>query len=299
MGKKKSEFVRATRNKKADEALIKGMSMLDFTKNISLTPDGKVEDFSDLTEEQREQYVAIKKHIRMHLEKSLKNAGVSRWASNFGSKHPMNVLLNADAHYLSKSAVKILDDDESLASAIGAFENMFGPFEIGEYCKKMGKNLGDLSEAEEEELSKQITTPILQVVMREMLIGQQVDKVFRNAYTDLTPEDFGKKWTFDHSNFQKSWYAPNTQKVTSFVSMDSGSREAHEEFGVGVENTGIDSIMYGEFKERLDADDVRILRMREEGYNQVDIAKELGCTQGTISKRLRSIQKQWKEFNKD
>lgn len=103
MGKKKSEFMRVTRNKKADEALIKGMSILDFTKNISLTPEGNVEDLSDLTEEQREQYAAIKKHIRMRLERSLKNAGVSRWASNFGSKHPINILLNADAHYLSKS----------------------------------------------------------------------------------------------------------------------------------------------------------------------------------------------------
>lgn len=298
MGKKKNEFIRATRNKSVDEALIKGMSILDFTKHGSL--EDEEEDVSDLTEEQKEEYVSIKRHLLKHLADGLKNAGVTRPVENFGRNYPLNVLIDADARHLAKKAVEVLDDEEMLFAAIKTFCEMFAPFilfKVRLYCKKMGKKSVLLSEDEEEELSKQITTPLLKAGLTELLIGQQVPEIFGEVKGTLTPEDFDKRST-DYMNFEKKWYKPNRKKVKAFVSADTDSmfERINNALNREVENDLIDLLMYKEFAQNLSAEEARLLQMWRDGMKQNAIAKELGCAQGTISKRMGAILNRAEEF---
>ena len=111
------------------EMLIKGFQKHDFTQEVYLP--GGMENPED---EPERKHNPLENRVRSYMKRNLLALGFTRNINNFTEQHPANLLISADAKYISDEAVKILEDAEQTEAAIDRYMELFAP--IIEYTAK-------------------------------------------------------------------------------------------------------------------------------------------------------------------
>ncbi len=102
------------------EMLVKGFQKHDFTQEVYLP--GGMENPED---EPDRKYNPLENRVRSYMKRNLLALGFTRNINNFTEQHPANLLISADAQYISDEAVKILEDAEQTEAAIDQYMQQF------------------------------------------------------------------------------------------------------------------------------------------------------------------------------
>ena len=273
------------------EILQKGFQEHDFTQNVSLSPGCK---FSG---KEAETYKGLKTSVKDSMKNVLSAFGIHRKMDNFSKDHPVNLLMDSDASYIAEEATKILGDEQQTEAAIDQYFDLFGPLvEIAtnSYCKAKGKRRSELTAEDRQRIMDRVTQVVNEELSQAVMEGQQFSELFEIAHDAPAHEDFPNDWNPDSINFHDAWTHCKTQ-VGEMLSLDEP--DAPE---VGTDDDMITQMILNAFCERLDDVDATIFHMREDGYTQAEIAKELRYkNHSAVTKRIQSIRKQWDEFIKE
>ncbi len=112
------------------------------------------------------------------------------------------------------------------------------------------------------------------------------DKDFNNSQTTNYPKmDHDKKWNHTRSKIK-------TESLDEILENDEEDI-AQQEFDT--ESIAITNVTLKEIVENTDEQDKRIIQMLSEGHTQSEIAKELGVSQSTVSKKIKKIREALKD----
>lgn len=283
------------------ELLVKGFQEHDFTQDVHLR--GGMEDPED---EPKREYNPLEKKVLSYMKRNLPALGFKRNMNNFTDKHPVNLLMSADAQYISDEAMKILEDAEQTEAAIDQYFERFAPiieYTAESYCKAKGKTEEELDDTDMQRIMDRVTAVVNEELMNVVMQGQQVPAINDIAHRNLTHEDFGSKYNFDYINFHVKWTKCKTD-VGSMLSMEAENEKAMEEdpdgplpVDVKYDVDYIFLMMKNAFCETLNDVDATIFHMREDGYTQDQIAERLGYkNHSPVAKRLKKLRERWDEF---
>lgn len=89
------------------DILVKGFQQHDITQSVHLP--GGLWNAKPGKEPERE-YNPLEKRVLSYMKRNLSALGFIRNMNNFSNKHPVNLLMSADAQYISDEAMKIFED---------------------------------------------------------------------------------------------------------------------------------------------------------------------------------------------
>ena len=273
------------------EILHKGFQEHDFTQSVSLSPE------CEFSGKEAETYKGLKTSVKDSMKNALSAFGIHRKMDNFSKEHPVNLLMNSDASYIAEEATKIFGDEQQTDEAVDLYFDLFGPLvEIAtdSYCKAKGKHRSELTKEDWQRIMDRVTQVVNEELSQAVMEGQQFSELFEIAHDAPTHEDFPNEWNPDSINFHDAWTHCKTQ-VGEMLSLDEP--DAPE---IGADDDVITQMILNTFCERLDEVDATIFHMREDGYTQAEIAKQLRYkNHSAVTKRIQSIRKQWDEFTKE
>lgn len=287
------------------DILIKGLQEHDITQSVHL-PGGLWKERPE--EEPKREYNPLEERVLSYMKRNLPTLGFKRNMNNFSNKHPVNLLMSADAQYISDEAMKIFEDAEQTDAAVEQYFELFAPLieAAGEsYCAAKGKTEDELDDNDLQCIMDRVTSVVNEELMNVVMQGQQISAVNRVAHQNLTHEDFGDKHNWDYSNFRERWTRCDTM-VKEMLSLDAElEKEAENDdlrFTIepGHEVDFISQPLFNEFCERLNDTDTTIFHMRMEGRTHQQIAEKLGYkTHSAVLKRVKKIAERWAEFTNE
>ena len=282
------------------EMLVKGFQKHDFTQEVYLP--GGMENPED---EPERKYNPLENRVRSYMKRNLLALGFTRNINNFTEQHPANLLISADAQYISDEAVKILEDAEQTEAAIDQYMELFAPiieYTAKSYCNAKGKTLDELDDSDVWRIMDRVTTVSNIELMNVVMQGQQFSAINEIAHYNLTHEDFGNKFNFDSINFHEQWTRCDTL-VQEMLSLDAELEKEAEnpdapvtmEQGHEVDYVG--QVLINSFCETLNDIDATIFRMRMDDHTYAQIAEKLGYkNHSAVLKRVRKIAERWTEY---
>ena len=282
------------------EMLVKGFQKHDFTQEVYLP--GGMENPED---EPERKYNPLENRVRSYMKRNLLALGFTRNINNFTGQHPANLLISADAKYISDEAVKILEDAEQTEAAIDRYMELFAPiieYTAQSYCDAKGKTLDELDDSDVWRIMDRVTSVSNIELMNVVMQGQQFSAINEIAHYNLTHEDFGNKFNFDSINFHEQWTRCDTL-VQEMLSLDAELEKEAEnpdapvtiEQGHEVDYVG--QVLINSFCETLNDIDATIFRMRMDDRTYAQIAEKLGYkNHSAVLKRVRKIAERWTEY---
>ena len=282
------------------EMLVKGFQKHDFTQEVYLP--GGMENPED---EPERKHNPLENRVRSYMKRNLLALGFTRNINNFTEQHPANLLISADAQYISDNAVKILEDAEQTEAAIDQYMELFAPiieYTAKSYCNAKGKTLDELDDSDVWRIMDRVTTVSNIELMNVVMQGQQFSAINEIAHYNLTHEDFGNKFNFDSINFHEQWTRCDTL-VQEMLSLDAELEKEAEnpdapvtiEQGHEVDYVG--QVLINSFCETLNDIDATIFRMRMDDRTYAQIAEKLGYkNHSAVLKRVRKIAERWTEY---
>lgn len=282
------------------EMLVKGFQKHDFTQEVYLP--GGMENPED---EPERKYNPLENRVRSYMKRNLLALGFTRNINNFTEQHPSNLLISADAKYISDEAVKILEDAEQTEAAIDQYMELFAPiieYTANSYCNAKGKTLDELDDSDVWRIMDRVTSVSNIELMNVVMQGQQFSAINEIAHYNLTHEDFGNKFNFDSINFHEQWTRCDTL-VQEMLSLDAELEKEAEnpdapvtiEQGHEVDYVG--QALINSFCETLNDIDATIFRMRMDDRTYAQIAEKLGYkNHSAVLKRVRKIAERWTEY---
>lgn len=282
------------------EMLVKGFQKHDFTQEVYLP--GGMENPED---EPERKYNPLENRVRSYMKRNLLALGFTRNINNFTGQHPANLLISADAQYISDEAVKILEDAKQTEAAIDQYMELFAPiieYTAQSYCDAKGKTLDELDDSDVWRIMDRVTSVSNIELMNVVMQGQQFSAINEIAHYNLTHEDFGNKFNFDSINFHEQWTRCDTL-VQEMLSLDAELEKEAEnpdapvtiEQGHEVDYVG--QVLINSFCETLNDIDATIFRMRMDDRTYAQIAEKLGYkNHSAVLKRVRKIAERWTEY---
>ena len=282
------------------EMLVKGFQKHDFTQEVYLP--GGMENPED---EPERKYNPLENRVRSYMKRNLLALGFTRNINNFTEQHPANLLISADAQYISDKAVKILENAEQTEAAIDQYMELFAPiieYTAQSYCDAKGKTLDELDDGDVWRIMDRVTSVSNIELMNVVMQGQQFSAINEIAHYNLTHEDFGNKFNFDSINFHEQWTRCDTL-VQEMLSLDAELEKEAEnpdapvtiEQGHEVDYVG--QVLINSFCETLNDIDATIFRMRMDDRTYAQIAEKLGYkNHSAVLKRVRKIAERWTEY---
>ena len=157
------------------EMLVKGFQKHDFTQEVYLP--GGMENPED---EPERKYNPLENRVRSYMKRNLLALGFTRNINNFTEQHPANLLISADAKYISDEAVKILEDAEQTEAAIDQYMELFAPiieYTTNSYCNAKGKTLDELDDSDVWRIMDRVTSVSNIELMNVVMQGQQFSAI--------------------------------------------------------------------------------------------------------------------------
>ena len=273
------------------ERLVEGFQTHDFTQEVHL-PSGA-------EKEPDRKYTPLEKRVLSYMKNNLPNLGFTRNMASFSNKHPVNVLMSADARYISNEAMQILEDEEKTRAALEQFTEMFSPlleFTADAYCQSAGKTSDELNDDDIQLIFDHVTSVVNTELINVLMQGQQFPALNNIAHKHLTHEDFSSKITPDSINFYKQWtkqWAKSDTPVKEMLSLDDEKLDLH----TSIQADFITHTLFDDFCATLDDTNKTILRMRMDKFTYKEIAEKLGYkNHSAVLKRMKKITKLWTEF---
>ena len=282
------------------EMLVKGFQKHDFTQEVYL-PGG----MENPENEPERKYNPLENRVRSYMKRNLLALGFTRNINNFTEQHPANLLISADAQYISDEAMKILEDAEQTEAAIDQYMELFAPiieYTAKSYCNAKGKTLDELDDSDVWHIMARVTSASNIELINVVMPGRRFSAINEIAHYNLTHEDFGNKFNFDSINFHEQWTRCDTL-VQEMLSLDAELEKEAEnpdapvtiEQGHEVDYVG--QVLINSFCETLNDIDATIFRMRMDDRTYAQIAEKLGYkNHSAVLKRVRKIAERWTEY---
>lgn len=287
------------------EILVKGFQENDFTQSVHLRGGVWNSEKKKEEDDQERKYNPLETRVLSYMKRNLPALGFKRNMNNFTEKHPVNLLMSADAQYISDEAKKIFEDVEQTDAAIEQYFELFAPLieTAGKsYCAAKGKTEEELDDSDIQRIMDRVTSVVNIELMNVVMQGQQFPAINDIAHTNLTHEDFGNKFNLDSINFHEQWTRCDTV-VQEMLSLDAELEKEVENpdapvtIEPGHEVDYVGQALINAFCETLNDIDVTIFRMRMDDRTYAQIAEKLGYkNHSAVLKRVKKIGERWTKF---
>ena len=274
------------------EILRKGFMEHDFTKEIPLKGENKIPD------KKASAYLFLRNLTFGFLKHSLRSLGITRDTKNYSTDHPIRRLLDADSNYIAEIATDIFCDKEKTEETVALFFCMFGPLfqtATNAFCRAHSKKEDELTDEDRKEIIDATMTVILDELSSALELGQQFPALNNLFKVFQAHEDFTDKQSTDKINFHHKWTHDKTA-VGAMLPLHEDDENRH-----GIPRTNDDTdgkLMAEEFMATLDETDRNILKLRQKGLTQQEIADVLDFqTHSAVTKRIQSIRRAYTKYS--
>ena len=260
-------------------------------------------------EEQNHVYIKAKKHFLSAWNKQMKLLTGKGSLINFTSNAPVLCLEEANENLVAGAVMEILTD-ETLCECI--IDSMLTALEgditaaLEKYAKGHNKSVEELTEAEFALVFDQFADLFLSVMMNKLMQVESVPEIMGVSKEIGAHEDFAStaNTNFDKMDFNRQWDHTRTRvgEMESLNQMEDLERKTPElvmEFSDEDPQAHLEMVeTIKEFYEFLgDETDVKIFKLKANGYTQKQIAERLGFkTHSAVGKRLKKIEEKQKVF---
>ena len=228
---------------------------------------------------------------------------------NFTSNAPVRCLEEANENLVAGAVMEILTD-ETLCECI--IDSMLTALEgditaaLEKYAKGHNKSVEELTEAEFALVFDQFADLFLSVMMNKLMQVESVPDILGVSKEIGAHEDFATtaNTNFDKVDFKRQWDHTRT-RVGEMESLNQMEDLEHKTPELATEFSDEDPQAHLEMVETIkefyaflgDETDVKIFKLKANGYTQKQIAERLGFkTHSAVGKRLKKIEEKQKAF---
>ena len=262
-------------------------------------------------EEQNRVYIKAKKYFLSSWNKQMKLLTGKGSLINFTSNAPVRCLEEANENLVAGAVMEILADkilcESIIDSMLTALEGDITT-ELEKYAKAHNKAVEQLTEAEFAFVFDQFTDLFLGVMMNKLMQTESVPEIMGVSKEIGAHEDFANtaNTNYDKIDFKRQWNHTRS-RVGEMESLDQIEKAEHKAPESATEFTEEDPQAHLEMMETIkefyaflgDETDVKIFKLKANGYTQKQIAERLGFkTHSAVGKRLKKIEEKQKAFLK-
>ena len=261
------------------------------------------------SEEQNRVYIKAKKYFLSSWNKQMKLLTGKGSLINFTSNAPVRCLEEANENLVAGAVMEILTD-ETLCEDI--IDSMLTTLEgditaaLEKYAKAHNKTVEELTEAEFALVFDQSTDLFLGVMMNKLMQVESVPEIMGVSKEIGAHEDFANtaNTNYDKIDFKRQWNHTRS-RVGEMESLDQIEKTEHTAPDSATEFSDEDPQAQLELVETIkefyaflgDETDVKIFKLKANGYTQKQIAERLGFkTHSAVGKRLKKIEEKQKAF---
>lgn len=250
------------------EKLRKQFQENDFTKTA-------LKSYSEYTLDEVEFHNEIRSYIHESWRDILKEFGIKNPEACFSKNYPPELIREYLERLIADIIISLEYNEKALDNIIGTFVI---PILEQENCDELADRY----------LHNTVRTLMQTVNVKELAeISKEYssDEDFENGISTNYPKiDHDRKWNHSRSKI----------KTESLEEMLENGEEDVAEEGLDVESMAVTNVVLKEIIDNADNQEKRILELLAAGRTQSEIAKELGVSQGTISKKLAKIRNAYK-----
>jgi len=260
-------------------------------------------------EEQNRVYIKAKKYFLSSWNKQMKLLTGKGSLINFTSNAPVRRLEEANEKLVAGTVLEILADEVLTDGIIDSvLKNFEGDIvaELEKYAKAHNKTVEELTEAEFALVFDQFTDLFPGVMMNKLMQVESVPEILGVSKEIGAHEDFATtaNTNYDKIDFKRQWDHTRT-RVGEMESLNQMEDLEHKTPELATEFSDEDPQAHLEMVETIkefyaflgDETDVRIFKLKANGYTQKQIAERLGFkTHSAVGKRLKKIEEKQKEF---
>ena len=261
------------------------------------------------TDEQNRVYIKAKKYFLSSWNKQMKLLTGKGSLINFISNAPVRCLEEANENLVAGAVMEILTD-ETLCERI--IDSMLTALEgditaaLEKYAKAHNKTVEELTEAEFALVFDQFADLFLSVMMNKLMQVESVPEIMGIPKEIGAHEDFANtaNINYDKIDFKRQW-SHTRSRVGEMESLNQMEDLEHKTSELATEFSEDDPQAQLEMVETIkefyaflgDETDVKIFKLKANGYMQKQIAERLGFkTHSAVGKRLKKIEEKQKEF---
>ena len=261
------------------------------------------------SEEQNRVYIKAKKHFLTSWNAQMKLLTGKGSLINFTSNAPVRCLEEANENLVAGAVMEILTD-ETLCERI--IDSMLTALEgditaaLEKYAKGDNKTVEELTEAEFALVFDQFADLFLSVMMNKLMQVESVPDILGVSKEIGAHEDFATtaNTNYDKIDFKRQW-SHTRSRVGEMESLDQIEKTEHTAPELATEFSEDDPQAQLEMVETIkefyaflgDETDVKIFKLKANGYTQKQIAERLGFkTHSAVGKRLKKIEEKQKVF---
>ena len=231
--------------------------------------------YSEYTVKELESYNQIRSYIHEHWRGLLKDFGIKNPMACFSKDYPPE-LIREYLERLTADIVISIERDEI------AFENIWNIFVIPILEKKNCDELADqYLHNTVNALMQTVNIKKLAEVSKEYSSDEDFSKSQNTNYPKM---DHDKKWNHTRSKIK-------TESLDELLENDEDLIQQNFDSG----SLAITNVTLKEIIENADEKEKQILKMLSIGCTQSEIAKQLGISQGTVSKKIAKIRESYKD----
>ena len=263
------------------------------------------------TNEQNRVYIKAKKYFLSSWNKQMKLITGKGSLINFTSNAPVRCLEEANENLVAGAVMEILTDETLCENIIDSMLNALGgdiTAALEKYAKGHNKSVEELTEAEFALVFDQFADLFLSVMVNKLMQVESVPDILGASKEIGAHEDFATtaNTNFDKVDFNRQWDHTRT-RVGELESLDQMEDIEHKTPELAMEFSDEDPQAHLEMVETIkefyeflgDETDVKIFKLKANGYTQKQIAERLGFkTHSAIGKRLKKIEEKQKAFLK-
>ena len=263
------------------------------------------------SEEQNRVYIKAKKHFLSSWNKQMKLLTGKGSLINFTSNAPVRCLEEANENLVAGAVMEILTDETLCERIIDSMlTTLEGDItaELEKYAKAHNKTVEELTEAEFALVFDQFADLFLSVMMNKLMQVESVPEIMGVSKEIGAHEDFAStaNTNFNKVDFKRQWNHTRT-RVGELESLDQMEDIEHKTPELAMEFSDEDPQAHLEMVETNkefyaflgDETDVKIFKLKANGYTQKQIAERLGFkTHSAVGKRLKKIEEKQKAFLK-
>ena len=261
------------------------------------------------SEEQNRVYIKAKKYFLSSWNKQMKLLTGKGSLINYTSNAPVRCLEKANENLVDGAVMEILSNEtlceHIIDSMLTALEGDITA-ELEKYAKAHNKTVEELTEAEFALVFDQFADLFLSVMMNKLMQVESVPDILGVSKEIGAHEDFANtaNTNFDKVDFNRQWDHTRTRvgEMESLNQMEDLEHKTPElAMGFSDEDPQAHLEMVEIIKEFYaflgDETDVKIFKLKANGYTQKQIAERLGFkTHSAVGKRLKKIEEKRKAF---
>ena len=263
------------------------------------------------SEEQNHVFIKAKKHFLSSWNAQMKLLTGKGSLINFTSNAPLRCLEEANENLVAGAVMEILTDetlcDNIIDSMLTALEGDITA-ELEKYAKAHNKTVEELTEEEFALVFDQFADLFLSVMMNKLMQVESVPDILGVSKEIGAHEDFANtaNTNYDKIDFKRQWNHTRS-RVGEMESLDQIEKAEYTAPDSATEFSEDDPQAHLEMMETIkefyaflgDETDVKIFKLKANGYTQKQIAERLGFkTHSAVGKRLKMIEEKQKVFLK-